>query len=55
MNIGTFVFPVSTNPKNDQRIIDETLSEVLLCEELGYDTVWLSEHHFDGSTAYVDY
>ena len=54
MKFGTFVFPVSTDPANDLRVIEETLDEILLCEKLGYDTVWLSEHHFDGSTAYVD-
>ena len=54
MKFGTFVFPISKNPKNDNRIIDETLEEVILCDKLGYDTAWLSEHHFDGSTAYVD-
>ena len=54
MKFGNFVFPVSTNPANDQKIIDETLEEILFCEQLGYDTVWLSEHHFDGATAYVD-
>lgn len=54
MKFGTFVFPVSTDPASDLRVIEETLDEILLCEKLGYDTVWLSEHHFDGSTAYVD-
>ena len=54
MKFGNFVFPISTNPSNDQKIIDETLDEILFCEQLGYDTVWLSEHHFDGATAYVD-
>ncbi|GIS64323.1 MAG: hypothetical protein CM1200mP3_05710 [Chloroflexota bacterium] len=33
---------------------DETLDEILFCEKLGYDTVWLSEHHFDGATPYFD-
>ena len=54
MKFGTFVFPISKDPKNDNRIIGETLEEVILCDKLGYDTTWLSEHHFDGSTAYVD-
>ncbi len=30
------------------------LDEVRLSDALGMDTVWLSEHHFDGSCAYVD-
>lgn len=54
MKFGTFVFPVSRDPRNDHRIINETLEEIVLCDEVGFDTVWLSEHHFDGATAYVD-
>lgn len=54
MKFGTFVFPISKNPCDDNRIIDETLEEVVLCDKLGFHTAWLSEHHFDGSTAYVD-
>ena len=54
MRFGTFVFPVSQKPANDYRIIHETLSEIQLCDKLGFDTAWLSEHHFDGATAYVD-
>ena len=54
MRFGTFVFPVSQKPGNDHRIIHETLEEVQLCDKLGFDTAWLSEHHFDGATAYVD-
>ena len=54
MRFGTFVFPVSQKPDNDYRIIHETLDEIQLCDKLGFDTAWLSEHHFDGATAYVD-
>ncbi|MFQ6028381.1 MAG: LLM class flavin-dependent oxidoreductase, partial [Dehalococcoidia bacterium] len=34
--------------------IEESLKEAELSEELGYDAVWLAEHHFDGGCAYVD-
>lgn len=54
MRFGSFVFPVSQDPINDHRIINETLEEIILCDELGFDTIWLTEHHFDGATAYVD-
>jgi alkanesulfonate monooxygenase SsuD/methylene tetrahydromethanopterin reductase-like flavin-dependent oxidoreductase (luciferase family) len=30
----------------DERIIHEHLEEVQMADELGYDTVWLAEHHF---------
>ena len=54
MRFGSFVFPVSQDAVNDHRIIDETLEEIILCDELGFDAIWLTEHHFDGATAYVD-
>lgn len=39
---------------DDGRVIDETLQEAKLTEALGFDTIWLAEHHFDGIVAYVD-
>ena len=54
MRFGSFVFPVSHTPENDGVVIDNTLQEVELAEELGFDAVWLTEHHFDGASAYVD-
>ena len=54
MRFGSFVFPVSHTPENDGVVIDNTLREVELAEELGFDAVWLTEHHFDGASAYVD-
>jgi alkanesulfonate monooxygenase SsuD/methylene tetrahydromethanopterin reductase-like flavin-dependent oxidoreductase (luciferase family) len=41
-------------PAKDGAIIDDALAEARLCDELGMDAVWLAEHHFDGSCAYVD-
>ena len=35
-------------------MIDETLNEARLTDELGFDVIWLAEHHFDGICAYVD-
>ena len=35
-------------------MIDETLREAQLTDELGFDVIWLAEHHFDGICAYVD-
>ena len=54
MRFGSFVFPVSHTPANDGAVIDNTLREVELAEELGFDAVWLTEHHFDGAVAYAD-
>ncbi|MGE0419389.1 MAG: LLM class flavin-dependent oxidoreductase [Acetobacteraceae bacterium] len=54
MKFSNFLFPESRSPEEDGRIIDETLREARLTDELGYDVIWLAEHHFDGICAYVD-
>ncbi len=54
MKVSNFLFPESRHPDDDGRIIDETLQEARLTDELGYDVLWLAEHHFDGICAYVD-
>jgi alkanesulfonate monooxygenase SsuD/methylene tetrahydromethanopterin reductase-like flavin-dependent oxidoreductase (luciferase family) len=54
MKISNFLFPESRSPADDARIIDETFEEALLTDRLGYDVIWLAEHHFDGICAYVD-
>jgi len=54
MRVSNFLFPQATTPGDDARVIDETLREAKLTEELGFDAIWLAEHHFDGICAYVD-
>src|SRR6195952_2793184 len=54
MKFSNFLFPDSASPDHDGRVIDEALQEARLTDELGYDTIWLAEHHFDGICAYVD-
>ncbi len=54
MKFGDFLFPESARPELDAPVIEEALAEARLCDELGLDAVWLAEHHFDGSCAYVD-
>jgi alkanesulfonate monooxygenase SsuD/methylene tetrahydromethanopterin reductase-like flavin-dependent oxidoreductase (luciferase family) len=54
MKFSNFLFPDSMTPADDGRIIDETLQEARLTDTLGFDTIWLAEHHFDGIVAYVD-
>ena len=46
MRFGSWLFPMSQNSKNDGNVIDDTLMEIDKWESLGFDTVWLSEHHF---------
>ncbi len=40
------LFSVPKNGGSDAGIIHEQLEEMQLADELGYDTVWLAEHHF---------
>ena len=54
MRFGSFVFSISGDRENDHQVIDNTLREVELAEEIGMDAVWLTEHHFDGTVAYAD-
>jgi alkanesulfonate monooxygenase SsuD/methylene tetrahydromethanopterin reductase-like flavin-dependent oxidoreductase (luciferase family) len=54
MKFSNFLFPASMDPGKDQQVIDETLREAHLCDELGMEMLWLAEHHFDGICAYVD-
>ena len=54
MRFGSFVFSISGDRDNDHHVIDSTLREVELAEEIGMDAVWLTEHHFDGAVAYAD-
>ena len=54
MKFSNFLFPDSMSAADDGRVIDETLQEARLTDALGFDTIWLAEHHFDGIVAYVD-
>ncbi|HYZ42557.1 MAG TPA: LLM class flavin-dependent oxidoreductase [Stellaceae bacterium] len=54
MKFGNFLFPDSRDPERDGVVIDETLREAWLSDELGIDVIWLAEHHFDGICVYVD-
>ena len=54
MRFGNFLFPESRVPERDGQVIDETLAEARLSDELGMEVLWLAEHHFDGNCAYVD-
>jgi alkanesulfonate monooxygenase SsuD/methylene tetrahydromethanopterin reductase-like flavin-dependent oxidoreductase (luciferase family) len=54
MLFGNFLFPDSRDPARDGVVIDETLREAWLSDQLGVDAIWLAEHHFDGICAYAD-
>jgi len=54
LKFSDFLFPESRDPLRDGAVIEETLREARLADELGVDALWLAEHHFDGICAYVD-
>ncbi len=54
MKFSNFLFPDSRDSERDGVVIDETLREAWLSDELGVDVIWLAEHHFDGICAYAD-
>ena len=39
------LFPVSDG-SSDQQVLRDTLEEIQIADELGFDSVWLAEHHF---------
>ena len=46
MRFGHFLYHTNLNPDRNIESIEEALAEARLAEELGYDAVWFSEHHF---------
>ena len=54
MRFSNFLFPHSPAPETDHEVVTDALREAELTEELGFDAVWLGEHHIDGACAYVD-
>lgn len=54
MKFSNFLFPESAAPEHDRTVISEALREAELCDALGFDAIWLAEHHFDGGCVYVD-
>ena len=54
MRFASFAFPQSMDPEMDSVVIDDTLREIELAEEMGFDAVFLNEHHFDGASAFAD-
>ena len=54
MKFSNFLFPASASPAHDFDVIQDALQEAELSDALGFDTIWLAEHHFDGGCAYVD-
>ena len=54
MRFGPFVLQESPDPARDSDLIDRTLREAVLADQLGYDVIWLGEHHFAGTEVFAD-
>lgn len=46
MRFGTYYFLQVPPGMTEEEVIHREFTQILLSEELGYDTVWLTEHHF---------
>lgn len=54
MKFSNFLFPHAATPEDDFDAVTQALEEAALSDELGFDAIWLGEHHIDGACAYVD-
>src|SRR5215469_5912015 len=54
MKFGNFLFPDCRDLERDGIVIDETLREARLSDQLGVRRISKTKHHFDGICAYVD-
>ncbi len=46
MTFGVQTAPSTDRPKSDKQLYDEVIEDVKLAETLGYESVWMLEHHF---------
>ena len=54
MRFGHFLYPMNLDASKDYQAIEDSLAEAELVERLGFDAVWIAEHHFVGEAAYGD-
>jgi len=54
MRFGHFFYPMNLDASRDYQAIAECLAEAELVEQLGFDAIWISEHHFAGEAVYGD-
>jgi alkanesulfonate monooxygenase SsuD/methylene tetrahydromethanopterin reductase-like flavin-dependent oxidoreductase (luciferase family) len=46
MRFGTYYFLQAPPGTSHEDVVQREFAQILLSEDLGYDTVWLTEHHF---------
>jgi len=54
MRFGHFFYPMNFDASRDYEAIAECLLEAELVEHLGFDAIWIAEHHFIGEAVYGD-
>ena len=54
MQFGHFFYPMKFDDAHDHQAIEDCLYEAELAEALGFDAIWLAEHHFTGEVIYGD-
>lgn len=54
MRFGHFLYPMKFDDSSDSQAIDDCVFEAELAEELGFDAIWMAEHHFTGEVVYGD-
>jgi alkanesulfonate monooxygenase SsuD/methylene tetrahydromethanopterin reductase-like flavin-dependent oxidoreductase (luciferase family) len=54
MRFGHFFYPMNLDASRDYQSIEACLHEAELVEQLGFDAIWLAEHHFAGEVVYGD-
>ena len=54
MRFGHFFYPMNFDPSKDHQAIEDCLEEAELVEQIGFDAIWIAEHHFIGESVYGD-
>ena len=54
MRYGIYLNPQTPGRADDTRILNEVLGQVDYAAARGFDSVWLTEHHFTGYNVYSD-
>src|SRR5258705_6775202 len=54
MRFGWLTLSHSPSAADDYTAIDDQLTQACLAEEIGFDSVWLTEHNFTGEAVYCD-
>lgn len=54
MQFGWLTLAASPSPADDAARIDQQIAQACFAEELGFSSVWLTEHYFTGESVYND-